>query len=80
MSRSTVYSLLGSVMFLFVSLVVQAQETADKIEMADMLRESGKIYVVVTVLLIIFSGFITFLVMTDRKISRLEKEINEKQE
>lgn len=74
-----VYKLLGSVIFLFSSLLAMAQESADKIEMADTLRESGKIYVVVAVLLIIFSGFIVFLVMTDRKISKLEKEINEKQ-
>jgi ribose/xylose/arabinose/galactoside ABC-type transport system permease subunit len=38
------------------------------------MRANGKIYVVVTVLLIIVIGFILYLVRLDRKISRLEKE------
>ncbi len=47
------------------------------VEMADVLRESGKIYVVVVVLLIIFAGIIVYLVSLDKKISNLEKKINE---
>lgn len=38
----------------------------------DFFRSTGKIYVVVAVLLIIFFGIIFFLVRLDRKISRLE--------
>ena len=38
------------------------------------MRHNGKIYVVVTVILIIFTGLILYLVRLDRKISRLEKE------
>lgn len=48
-----------------------------EIEMADALRESGKIYVVVVVLLIIFAGIILYLISLDRKISRIEKSIKE---
>lgn len=44
------------------------------VEMATGLRSSGKIYVVVAVLLVIFIGFILYLVSIDRKISRLEKK------
>lgn len=44
------------------------------IEMADTLRAEGKIYVVVAVLAIILAGVLTFLVMLDRKMSRLEKQ------
>lgn len=43
-----------------------------KPEMADALRESGKIYVVVIVLSLIFTGIIVYLWMIDRKVSRLE--------
>jgi CcmD family protein len=43
-------------------------------EMADTMRSNGKIYVVVTVLATIFAGIFAYLVMLDRKISRLEKE------
>ena len=43
------------------------------------MRESGKIYVVVGVLLIIFLGFTAFLIITDKKISNLEKELEGKE-
>ncbi len=38
------------------------------------MRHNGKIYVVVAVILIIFTGLVVYLVRLDRKISRLEKE------
>jgi hypothetical protein len=37
------------------------------------MRHNGKIYVVVSVILIIFIGLILYLVRLDRKISRIEK-------
>ncbi len=42
-------------------------------EMALELRSSGKIYVVVGVLVIIFIGILTYLIHIDKKISKLEK-------
>lgn len=45
-------------------------------EMADKLRADGKIYVVVMVLATIFAGIFAYLVILDRKISKLEKEGN----
>ncbi|MFC6101762.1 CcmD family protein [Olivibacter domesticus] len=50
-----------------------AQASGD-VEMADVLRSSGKIYVVVAVVCVIFLGFIAYLFTIDRKISRLEKK------
>lgn len=38
------------------------------------MRSNGKIYVVVTVVLIILIGLILYLVRLDKKITRLEKE------
>lgn len=61
-------------LFLFVSLSAYSQESTT-VEMADGLYQSGKIYVVVAVLSIIFTGIVIYLVMLDRKISKLEKEI-----
>ncbi|MES2591820.1 MAG: CcmD family protein [Bacteroidota bacterium] len=55
-----------------------AQETTEKVEMADSLYQSGKIYVVVTVLAILFVGITGYLISLDRKIGKLEKEINKK--
>jgi CcmD family protein len=70
-------NLLKKVM-LFLGLVVLsttvfAQDKCERVEMADGLFQSGKIYVVVTVLSIIFVGIIGYLIMLDRKISKLEK-------
>jgi hypothetical protein len=60
-------------MALLLQLTVLAQETGS-VEMADTMRQNGKIYVVVAVILTIFAGIIIYLVRLDRKISRLEKE------
>lgn len=43
-------------------------------EMAEGMRNNGKIYVVVMVLATIFAGIFAYLVFLDRKISKLEKE------
>ncbi len=51
----------------------QAPEAAPA--MADDLRSSGKIYVVVAVVAIIVLGLLGYLISLDRKVSRLEKEI-----
>ncbi len=40
--------------------------------MAETLRDSGKIYVVVGVVLLIFVGVLIYLIRMDRKISKLE--------
>ena len=54
-----------------------AQNTAVEPEMADALRASGKIYVVVLVLVIIVTGLLVYLIRLDGKVSRLEKSVNE---
>ncbi|MCO5242010.1 MAG: CcmD family protein [Chitinophagaceae bacterium] len=59
---------------LILSAAVQFTYAQEKVEMADGLRSSGKIYVVVGVLLILFIGLFLFLISIDRKVSRLEKE------
>ncbi len=58
-----------------LQLVTWAQDT-DHVEMADTMRQNGKIYVVVAVILTIFAGIIIYLVRLDRKITKLEKENN----
>jgi CcmD family protein len=50
--------------------LLSAQE---QVEMADTMRSEGKIYVVVAIMLVIFFGLIGYLVMLDRKVSRMEK-------
>jgi len=59
-----------------LTLLLLALATYCKAEtqMADVMRSNGKIYVVVVVLATIFAGIFTYLVLLDRKISKLEKE------
>ncbi len=59
-------------------LLIVATAHAQEVEMADNLRAEGKIYVVVTILLVILIGLVGYLVMIDRKVSRLEKKLEEK--
>lgn len=49
-------------------------QTSTSVEMADELRNSGKIYVVVAVIAVIFLGIATYLIYLDRRLSKLEKE------
>lgn len=48
-----------------------------EVEMADTLRQDGKIYVVVVVLLTVLGGMIAYLIALDRKVSRLEKQMRD---
>ncbi len=52
-----------------------AQAPAGQPEMADAMRANGKIYVVVAVLVIIVVGLLVYLVRLDGKVSRLEREV-----
>lgn len=51
-----------------------AQASDSGVEMATGLRSSGKIYVVVLVLVILFVGLAIYLFSLDRKVSKLEKD------
>ena len=55
--------------FIFFTLMTNAQN----VEMADKMKENGKIYVVIAVILAILGGLVLYLVRLDRKISKLEK-------
>ena len=64
-------------MILSVSSFGQATEQqSGLVEMADKLREDGKIWIVVAVVLMVLFGLLIYVITLDRKISKLEKEIN----
>jgi hypothetical protein len=46
--------------------------------MADGLRAEGKIYVVVTILLVVLAGLLAYVILTDRKVTKLEEQIRNK--
>lgn len=63
-------ALIGS---LLLTILCYAQE-GEKVEMADMMRSNGRIYVVVAVVVLILVGLFLYLVRLDKKITRMEKE------
>jgi len=64
-------TLLLLLLFLSVS-VCEAQDA----QMADTFRSEGKIYVVITVLAIVFACILAILIYMERRLTKLEKENN----
>lgn len=62
-----------TLLFVLLSATAFSQE----VEMADKLREEGKIYVVVVVVAIVFIGIIGYLIAQDKRIKKLEKQQEE---
>ena len=58
--------------FLLFATSSSVMAQSNNIEMADVMRENGKIYVVVAVLLIILIGIVLYLVRLERKLKQLE--------
>lgn len=74
------------VFFLLIALGAKAQEkieiTTDDyqnsgVEMADIMRSEGKIYVLVGIIGIVLGGILVYVIYTDRKISKLEKQLED---
>jgi hypothetical protein len=59
----------------FVTPILAQSSTSDNVEMADAFRKEGKIYVVVGTFVLILTGIIVYLVVLDRKLTKLEDEI-----
>jgi hypothetical protein len=62
----------------FMGLNVIARAQADVPEMADSQHESGKIYVVIGVIVIIFVSILVFLLFIERRLARLERSMGAK--
>ena len=63
------------VLMVALSLNVQAQS---EVQMADTMRSEGKIYVVVSIILIILAGLIAYLFLMDRKVKKLEDQLSDR--
>ena len=51
--------------------ITENDYTNKSVDMADMMRENGKIYVVVGVIVIIFLGITFYAIRIDRKLSKI---------
>jgi len=65
--------LLFLILLTLSNIAVFAQNSAGP-EMADVFRSSGKIYVVVAIVAIIFAGLAIYLFSIDRRLKKIEKE------
>ncbi|RZS94881.1 CcmD family protein [Cecembia calidifontis] len=74
------------IFFLVFSLQAVAQEKIEiteadyqnsRVEMADVMRSEGKIYVLVGIIAIVFAGILVYVINTDRKVAKLEKLLQE---
>lgn len=66
------HKLILLVAVLFSSLLGHAQAMNIEPQMADTFRSEGKIYVVISVLAIVFTCLITYLIYIDVKLKKLE--------
>lgn len=57
------------------ALLTQNLFAQQDVEMADQMRQDGKIWVVVGVIAIVFVGIVLYLISIDRKIAKIEKEL-----
>ena len=65
------------ILILVVALLLPCGATAaGESGVVDFLRNTGKIYSVVTLVLIVFIGMIIFLIRLDKKLTKLENQIN----
>lgn len=63
------------IVILMSKTVATAQDTVD---MADLMRSSGKIYVVVAVAMVVLAGIFIYLIVLDRKVTRMENRLKDK--
>ena len=66
------YKYLTGFLLALMPIISQAQQQVD---MADNFRKDGKIYVVVAVAAVILTGIFVYLILLDRKVAKIEKQI-----
>lgn len=59
---------------LLLNAMGAAAQQPQPVEMADAMRSSGKIYVVIVTIAIIFLGLAIYLFSIDRRLKKIEKE------
>jgi CcmD family protein len=59
---------------LLLSFTASFAQQNQPVEMADVMRSSGKIYVVIATIVIIFVGLAIYLFTIDRRLKKIEKE------
>ncbi|WP_395802850.1 CcmD family protein [Daejeonella sp.] len=67
-------SIILAICFILSLSMVAFAQNSNGVDMATELRESGKIYVVVMVLAVIFIGIAIYLFSIDNRLKKIEKQ------
>ncbi|WP_291400850.1 CcmD family protein [Daejeonella sp.] len=67
-------SVILAICFILSLSIVAFAQNSNGVDMATELRESGKIYVVVMVLAVIFIGIAIYLFSIDNRLKKIEKQ------
>jgi len=59
---------------LMLSYTLTFAQQTEGVEMADVMRSSGRIYVVVATIAVIFAALAIYLFSIDRRLKKIEKE------
>ena len=73
-----IFSMKKMTITLLTSLFFALHQLAAQSSNPDFFRSIGKIYVVVAVIVAMFIGIVIFLIYMERKLTKLENQINEK--
>jgi CcmD family protein len=65
---------LVSLILMLLCFVAVKGTNGQPVEMADEMRSSGKIYVVIGTIVIVFAGLAIYLFSIDRRLKKIEKE------
>jgi len=63
-----------TLLFMIFQSVQTFSQQSNSVEMATGLRSSGKIYVVVAVISVIFIGLVAYLFSIDKRLKKIERE------
>jgi protein-S-isoprenylcysteine O-methyltransferase Ste14 len=72
--RSINMKRLVSLVFMLLCFIAVNAQNGQNVEMADTMRSSGKIYVVIGTIVIVFAGLAIFLFSIDRRLKKLEND------
>ncbi|TSA57568.1 MAG: CcmD family protein [Sediminibacterium sp.] len=57
-----------------MQIIANAQTAVTAAPATDFMRSNGKIYLVMTIVVVIMTGLLLYVISIDRKISQLEKK------
>jgi len=67
-------SIIGVIVFALLQLVANAQDVVVAEPTNDIMRSNGKIFLVMTIVVVLISGLLFYVASIDKRLSKLEKK------